>query len=303
MSARGQAVVETALGLLVFVTVLLFAIHLAEVASLGLRLGEAAAGALWDATAAPMHALPGDFSPRDRAIDASGPLATRRFRDFDGRSSADRTSTVTRVFTSAGALDVRCEPEATLRFEPPEVLSSVYEGGGGMRCTASAQVLPFTFARHLADLGNGALFAQEHRPVSAVLCAPGRGGGRCAAFATLLDDWGLAGPAESAEHPLGGPSSGPYFDSVARVVEANGGIQGAATLDHAQQTTFGPGPGLPVVWLSFVGEQRAFTDEVPGGEPTSRRDWPTTPGAGSPVEEYDRAYASRSGCFLGRACR
>ena len=59
----GQATVELALGLLVFVTVLLFGIHFAEVGWLSLKVQEAGAWAMWEAAGANMR-WPGPSPPR-----------------------------------------------------------------------------------------------------------------------------------------------------------------------------------------------------------------------------------------------
>src|SRR5262249_27624927 len=55
MSARGQAVVETSLFMLVFITILVFAIHFAEIGWMTVKTQEPANSALWDATSRQMH--------------------------------------------------------------------------------------------------------------------------------------------------------------------------------------------------------------------------------------------------------
>src|SRR5207249_4993558 len=54
----GQAAAEAAIGMLVFVTVLMFGLHFAEVGYLTVKIQEAANGALWDTTAKKMHDIP-----------------------------------------------------------------------------------------------------------------------------------------------------------------------------------------------------------------------------------------------------
>ena len=74
MSARGQATVELALGLLIFVTVLIFGIHFAEMGFLSLKVTEASASAIWDATAYQTHSKLPNSNPRAgvaRAVAAS----------------------------------------------------------------------------------------------------------------------------------------------------------------------------------------------------------------------------------------
>ena len=52
---RGQAVLEMSLGALLFVTVLLFGIHYAEVTFTQMKVTEAASSTMWDVTAGKMH--------------------------------------------------------------------------------------------------------------------------------------------------------------------------------------------------------------------------------------------------------
>jgi hypothetical protein len=52
---RGQGTVELAIGLLVFVTVLIFGIHFAELSFLSLKTTEAASYAIWDSTGRRVH--------------------------------------------------------------------------------------------------------------------------------------------------------------------------------------------------------------------------------------------------------
>ena len=87
---RGQSTVEMALGLMVFVTVLVFGMHFAEVGFLSIKVQEASAGALWDTTARRMHTLPKDFAPLQTAMDQAGAQAQQRYQDFDGRTSREQ---------------------------------------------------------------------------------------------------------------------------------------------------------------------------------------------------------------------
>ncbi|MFY0582594.1 hypothetical protein ACN28S_57375 [Cystobacter fuscus] len=84
---RGQALVETALGTMVFVTILVFGIYFAEVGALTLKVQEAANFALWEATGHVQHdPREGEFQRRGAVAQAEAE-ANRRYRDFDGRSS------------------------------------------------------------------------------------------------------------------------------------------------------------------------------------------------------------------------
>ena len=62
---RGQAIVEATLGILVFISVLLFGLHFAEITFTQMKVTEAAQAAIWDSTSGQMHVLPrvgGDFT-------------------------------------------------------------------------------------------------------------------------------------------------------------------------------------------------------------------------------------------------
>ena len=117
---RGQALAETVLGLLVFVTILMFGIHFAEVGYLSLKVQEASTSALWDSTGAKMHELPGTFNGQAAAIKAAGGNATNRYKDFDGRSSQKGSSAPVQVFTSAGGLKVECKAANAITFATPQ---------------------------------------------------------------------------------------------------------------------------------------------------------------------------------------
>jgi len=201
---HGQAMVEMALGLLLFVTVLIFGIHFAEVGYLTLKVQEAAASALWDTTSAKMHELPANFSHVDHAISKAGQHATERYEDFDGRTSRHGRPKITQVFTSAEGLSVTCEAEKKISFKPSPSTKDVYENTGGMSCSARAELTPIRIPRRFVDRGQGALFDVPHYLRGAIpVCAVGRaqgGSGKCrGAYGILLDDWGLAGDAESRE--------------------------------------------------------------------------------------------------------
>lgn len=305
MIARGQAIVETALGLVVFITLLVFCIHFAEVGALSIKLREASAGALWDTTAKKLHELPGEFGPLTREIAGAGATATGRYQDFDGRSSRDQGKTVTQVFTRGTALTVTCAADPVMAFAPDVVrtgvLSGVYADRGGMACSARATLSAWRFPR--------SLFKGSPRTEALELCAPGRGGLRCGTVSILLDDWGLAGPEESAANPLN-DCSRRYCRSVQRAFDANGGVMSTAAAALAVHAV-GVVPPLPTNWVSYRGEDEPapFTEPLyptfpmDPGPPAERPSWPTTPGEGSPVPEYAASYSQRSTCFLGAPCR
>jgi hypothetical protein len=211
---RGQGTVELALGSLLFVTILLFGIHFAEVGVMKLRVQQAANSALWDTTALRMHQLtsPGGAGPRflhaGQVRDQQGRSPEARaealYRDFD--ALAEGASTFTQVVTQASGLQVSCTPSriAPLPNESAYVpLRASYShptfGGqevDGMGCNAQAQVRLFGVPERFVERSQGNLFQAEHvRRRELTVCAFGRAqGGTCAGTVELaLDDWGLAG--------------------------------------------------------------------------------------------------------------
>lgn len=305
---HGQAMVEMALGLLVFVTVLIFGIHFAEVGYLSLKVQEAATSALWDTTSAKMHELPANFSHVDNAISKAGQHATERYEDFDGRTSRHGRPKITQVFTSAEGLSVTCEAEKKISVKPSSSTRDVYEDTGGMTCTATAELAPIRIPRRFVDKGQGAIFDVPHYLRGALpVCAIGRpqqGNGKCrGSYGILLDDWGLAGAAESGECEVleeGGCGNKPYYQSTQRVYEDHVAVNGDSV--KLAERIVGEAPIDPgKFWMSFRGMESEFVDKENGGD-EDPNDWVTTPGAGSPTDGYKSSYQARGNCFLGEPC-
>jgi hypothetical protein len=305
---RGQGTTELALGLLIFVTVLIFGIHFAEVGYLSLKVQEAAASALWDTTGARMHELPGNFAPLRNIISGNKPgqYATERFQDFDGRSSKTGGQAPVQVFTSASGMEVTCGAAADIAFRPSGPTTGVYENVGGMRCSARAVLSPTrNLTRSFLDRGQGAFFDVQHYAMGVIpVCGTGRAdGGRCAGnFGILLDDWGLAGAAESGECPVlreDGCANKPYYDSAKKVYEAR--LPGLSAARALANDVVGSAPIDPgKFWMSFIG-MNSFQDRENGGD-SDPNNWVTTPGANSPTTQYSTAFDGRGHCFLGEQC-
>jgi hypothetical protein len=306
-SRRGQAAVELCLGLLVFVTVLLFAVHFGEAGTLLLKVDEAATSALWDTTAAPMHELPGRFKPARTAIASAGRNAQLRYADLDGRTSTSEGTRSTLALTRVENVQVRCVESAppAARFALKS-LSAIYGGSpGGMQCSASADLEALRVPRDLAE-GEDGFFAAVHseRPSFSV-CATGSCKGR---YELLLDDWGLAGASASQECPLGNCPNTQYQQSVHTLFDAYGGSQGRAGSALAMLIVGRTPFDEARFFMSFRGEESRFIEwALPDGE--GARLFPTSPGdlglvlplAGNQLRYHD-AYRARTECFLGRGC-
>lgn len=213
-SARGQGTVELAVGLLVFVTVLLFGIHFAEVGMMKLRVQQAATAALWDTTGVRMHrfntavdAKPEFYASNDMR-DSRGRTPTQRaearFRDFEGLSEGG-PSTFTQVMTRGSQLEVSCASASVAplpRSAMFDRLRSAYtpaSAGGkevdGMECNARARLEVWGMPTHLLE-GRRGFFSVDHVLTPRIpVCAFGRAsGGRCQGAVPLaLDDWALSG--------------------------------------------------------------------------------------------------------------
>ncbi|WNG32795.1 pilus assembly protein [Archangium violaceum] len=306
-SPRGQSTTELALGLLVFVTVLIFGIHFAEIGYLSLKVQEAATSALWDTTSAQMHELPKNFDHLTQLISSNTPGkdATERYKDFDGRTSKQGQAKLAQLFTSAEGLNVTCSEAGGIAFEPSEsTQGEVYKNVGGMRCNARAELSPVkAFTRSFLDKGQGAFFGVPHYTGAVIpVCGLGRAkGGQCeGGFGILLDDWGLSSEAESRECHLGSCKNTAYFDSTKVVYDKHNTESGKA--EKLAKTIVDEAPIDPgKFFMSFRGEESDFQESVHQGD-QDPNDWRTTPGKKSRSPEYDKAYGRRQPCFLGNAC-
>ncbi|MFY0525154.1 TadE family protein [Archangium gephyra] len=238
---RGQSTAELALCLLVFVTVVMFGIHFAEVGYLSLKVHEAAVSPLWDSTAFRVHRMLenretiGDFSAFPSIAPRVMANARERYRDFDGRSSTRGPRTqVTQVFTRVRDMQVRCARDEEVEFDLPRsrrpalrsplpgswgtyppgqdvgeptdsVLDGIYDNVGGISCAAEAHLegLPTLPTRFME--GEGGFFGEKHATLLKMkVCAAGRAvGGTCQGrYGLLLGDYGFSDPEVSEHCPL-----------------------------------------------------------------------------------------------------
>jgi hypothetical protein len=318
---RGQSLVELVLALLVFVTVLMFGIHFAEIGYLSVKVTEASHSALLDTTGHKLHSWPSNNNPSDRAAEIAAAEATERYRDFDSRTSTAHGDGLAQVFTRVSGLNVTCRTGSGPTFGPSPLTSVAYEDAGGLSCQSQALVEPvgaYTLTRKFME-GPQGFFSQPHllRPEPFRVCGMGRArGGVCTGRLTMaLDDWGLSGDAESGicafvpDVPMPCAPNLPFYSMALSVFTLNGLGQGTAGSDMAQ----GIVQRMPLpffhgaenfFWMSSAGEPlfvqpTALT--MAEGWPL----WPTTPGAapiGVPGLAYSFSYAKRDDCFLGRDC-
>lgn len=333
---RGQAMVEMALGLLVFTTVLIFAIHFAEVSFLSVKVTEAAHSAMLDATGHQLHDWPNDSSPSAAAAARAGQEATARYRDFDSRTSTNGNGVITLAFTRTNGMTVTCG-QGGPTYDPHPVFTSVaYSDGGGIACSAQADLIPFRIPQRYvedsaASPSDKGFFKEEHygmRPIR--VCAMGRAGpgGNCEGRLTsMLDDWGLTGPDESGmcpiipDIPAPCPMNVPYWSMAASVYGVSLMVNAFGPDFSGSALAQGIVGGLPLpffygaenmFWMSAMGEEAAFGQPLPadsmGGLATMGfKGFPTSPGLLPPglnwqAIPYPLAYARRDECFLGNDC-
>lgn len=178
--ARGQGLVETVLGSIVFVTVLLVGIHFAEVMVTSMKVSEAASAPLWDATGGLHHRIPFDTAPAQQSLTAARNEVALRYSNFDGRSVATGLpgAPAVQVLTRARDMTVRCGMGSL----PPwaGTINPAYfpmfgglGGNGGARCNAEAFVQGEGSIRFGAFLEGATGFFQAQQRSGAAFSAAG----------------------------------------------------------------------------------------------------------------------------------
>ncbi|MBN8229563.1 hypothetical protein JYK02_18805 [Corallococcus macrosporus] len=295
-SRRGQALVETALGSMVFVTILLFGIYFAEVGALTLKVQEAANFALWEATGHVMHNPENGVFQRSNAEALASSEASGRYQDFDGRASqTSGRMTFQLAIARATRVQVDCEstrpagsPVGILGTRPEDAdpgsaalgLAMITQSDG-ISCNASTSLR----AERLGTFMEPEFFKVSHRLASDQfrVCAAGRAsGGRCTRrFFMLLDDWGLAGVAEGRECPLSTNTGGPcanvdYYGWAERVYRENGGGGNAGTALMAGVGAEGA-VNEDQFFMSFRGAESNYEQSIGASHAGNQTVWETTP--------------------------
>lgn len=339
MKMRGQGVVEMCLGLLVFITVLIFGIHFAEVGYLALKASEAASRATWDATGMRAHRFgPGgstflNSNQMTKGFPAqnAAALADSAYRDFDGRSSTNQGATLAQVFTRARNLAVSCRPAAVATFDGyvtnPGNIESVFsfpqDGAGarvdGQGCNASSMLEGFNIPRSFMEKpGNGYFKVKHYEDVGIKVCSIGRPrgpGGACEGRLSLaLGDWGFAGgntgtpPSSEWEDcnptSAGGCNNGGYWRAVETLYTMNGASAGTASSMLAAYVSGGASPTNEETFhMMFRGEDTGAGKEMHHeltDETGALVKWEVTPSREG--SGYEASWNVRQQCFLGMPC-
>lgn len=315
---RGQALTEMALGVLVFITILVFGIHFAEIGYLSVKVTEASHSALLDATGHPLHSWPKNDNPSKSAAQLAGQEATARYADFDSRETSVKGTQLTQVFTRIRGMNVTCNTGNGLGYNPSLLTLLAYSDNNGISCNAQATIDPagaLLFPKTFMEGSGGFFTVKNYDPKPMTICGMGRAsGGSCPGrLSMMLDDWGLSGSSESGICAIIPDIPSPclpnvtYYLMAGSVFTLNGLGQGTAGSQMASQIVGSmPLPffygGENMFWMSSAGEP-LFVQPLPLNE--GWKLWPTTPGVvpgGLGGIPYTVAYIQRDGCFLGQNC-
>jgi hypothetical protein len=186
---RGQAATEFALGALVFVTILMFGIHFAEVGYLSAKVHEAGAAAIWDSTAYRSYSF-GGFADSNRiAAPEAARNTTDRYQDWDGRESVDRSAPVM-AMTRATPIAVNCVGGSAASEYPLEPTAPAFGEPYGVRCVAQGDFGIWNIPTKFLEGSDGffkAANSSKPRGSLTTLCGSGRAtGGSCAGGLTVL---------------------------------------------------------------------------------------------------------------------
>lgn len=328
LRARGQAVLEAALGLLLFTTVLMFGIHFGEVMFLSLEVQSAGAAAAFDTSGHKLH----DYERGDNVVSLQDATllaqhrAEFRHRDYDGAGS-DRGPGTTQVFTRASPLRVECAPDRAIA-DWSDVESRAFPGNrpifsagrlrpnSGVACTASGTVSPLAFSRDWLD-AEGGFFKARHYvgPAAIRLCALGTAkDGQCEArYAMLVDDWGLNGlGSESRACVLtdGASCDNPgYYRLVEPVYrslmdESADGMSAVDLRAAAELASRVTQNGSPIedpeeFWFSYSNKDTGWVDPTFPEIDEGKERWNSGTGKGSRQINYKDAYENRADAWLG----
>lgn len=312
VARRGQSLVETSLGLLVFITILLFGIHFGEVMFLSMKVTEASAAPLWDATAGQVHALPGQFIPQAQsALAAANGSASGRYANFDGRTGSGGGTSTTQALSGAGNMQIQCRL-GDLPFIGQgwsgAFARTVYQDNRGASCTASGRVWSIRIPIQFASGTNG-FFQEDHARAAAALTVCSLGRPPCSGtMAMLIDDWGMSRAIESGECILdtsgsgAGCSGNAAFSVPVNTVWNASGFRSTEFVTLVRDVVRDVPPDLPTAdnfYMSFRGEESKFLEQTDEGDNGDKL-WDTTPNRDP--GEYQQSHGMRKDCYLGRDC-
>jgi hypothetical protein len=333
-ATSGQATVELAIGSLVFVTVLLFGIHFAEISMVTLKVKEANAFATLEATAHRAHWFHNNeinSGTTFKSFDPTqwGKTSKARYQDFEGLSDSAGTTAMTLALTRAEGLSLRCDPDGAIRFsvrpapKPANLASSSaayqwltarYRDNGGLMCTAQARVSAIRVPGQFAERSSG-FFGAEHLDDSLInlpVCGTGEPiNGKCKGkLVVMMGDWGLDGDVPDLVNDdvrsvqWGLQENTPYENMVERLFVLNGGKYANAKSTPGQRLLrIGAGmkPGKDPEWFNETVFNMSFKGETPApGIPTIRPNDMRAPDTDGPSAlEYQTSGAHLKSSYVG----
>lgn len=312
---RGQAFVELAIGLLVFITVLIAAVHFGELAHLGLKVHESAASAAWDSTSYRVErpgpeGSPGAWYDTSRIAEPlSNTQGADRYDNWDGRPSRLGVGAPTQLYTQADPMEARCSVLAAPRVEfriRDTAVTPAYGDPAPLSCTSTGVVNTVNIPSGFHQDSSGGFFKAPHlRQSPMTLCAFGRAtGGTCAgSVPLLLGDHGLtSGNNENNEcerrpsdqGAFGASCRNPTFYQLAHENWDRSRPWSPLPDQFADDVT-GRYPRGKVTgfYMSYRGELSGF------GEPGDNRYYQTTPMDHSPGGSYRTAYTAMTTTAAG----
>lgn len=295
---RGQASIELALGLVVFITVVAFGIHFAEVSYLATRVATATHAALLRATGERAHVKGSDSRLYGTVAGRVTSEHKKYWNDFNptmGEGAAPVSHVMTKIEKSNDNL-VRCTNVEELRSELVLGMTTPYDRRqrGGIGCAGEAEisVLP-VFPKQFLDNNWGLKTANYSGPTNFRVCATPRSrrGGRCGQIPILVGDYSLQGArgSESRSHDLFRGGNKDFEDLVSGAFGgspfclASAGMMASLTLVNGSDTCFSV--------LSFKSHEAGFRQSMSGHN--TRGPWGTAGYEGVLRDRNNKAY------FLG----
>lgn len=281
---RGQAVVELALGMLVFITILAFGIHFAEVSYMSIRVQQAAAFALYDATAQRAHEQ-GNVSKFGTIAGLATQEARKRWKDFEANTGAAGASAkMSHVFTEIDGMFIQCTNEDSIKYSTSVLTNPLTPNPysaldrGGIKCTARAQIsvapgFPKDFFDNEWNLKSKHYAGDK---LQYTVCATPRAtNGTCGFFGLLVGDYSLQGREESASQDLFKDKNDAGDKSYRKVAdEATGLITCAASMALSGTIAWTASPEACSFQFSYKGVEKNYTQDL-GDVHTGAKRWNT----------------------------
>ncbi|MBS1150310.1 MAG: putative pilus biosis operon protein [Myxococcaceae bacterium] len=315
---RGQAATEFALGALVFITILVFGIHFAEVGYLSAKVHEAGAAAIWDSTAYRAYSFGGFADSNAIAAPSAAANAGGRYADWDGRASVNRLAPVM-ALTRAAPMRVSCVGSAAAAAYALPPLAPSFGEPGGVSCNAEGDFGVFRISTKFLEGADGFFKASNNsRPRGSLttLCSAGRAtGGTCpGALSILLGDDALTDQGSQerecdlqSDSPTGCTNGAFYRVTHATwdksMIRTAGWLSGYTGFPERWARNIVGSRGIPRgqitgFYLSFRGEESGFIEPVEIAEGGGA--WQSNPmDAQMPGTPYRGAYNTRRNCSNG----